>query len=173
MIWKLCYFFRKSPINVSFARSPFQHPVTSSLTCIFITDHGLIDAISVTEVSARLPTSKTIYSYTQVIWYKSLCTSRKWSLWIYVYVRLYTLIEFYHFLIGQKPHECKKCGKRFALGCNMKAHMKTHESPTSKFNIDIYSSKTEETNKHDVDENCPELEEEMSVDWKKIRNWII
>ena len=81
-----------------------------------------------------------------------------------VCVSLYTLIEFYHFLIGQKPHECKKCGKRFALGCNMKAHMKTHESPTSKLNIDIYSSKTEETNKHEVDENCPELEEEMSVD---------
>ena len=49
----------------------------------------------------------------------------------------------------------------------MKAHMKTHESPTSKFNIDIYSSKTEEKHNNEVDENCPELEEEMSVDWKK------
>ena len=49
----------------------------------------------------------------------------------------------------------------------MKAHMKTHESPTSKLNTDIYSSKIEETNKHEVDENCPELDEEMSVDWKK------
>ena len=49
----------------------------------------------------------------------------------------------------------------------MKAHMKTHESPTSKFNIDIYSSKTEEKHNDENDENCPELEEEMSVDWKK------
>ena len=49
----------------------------------------------------------------------------------------------------------------------MKAHMKTHESPTSKFNIDMYSSKTEEKHNNEVDENCPELEEEMSVDWKK------
>ena len=29
---------------------------------------------------------------------------------------------------GQKPHECHHCGKRFALGCNMKAHIKTHET---------------------------------------------
>ena len=28
---------------------------------------------------------------------------------------------------GQKPHECHICGKRFALGCNMKAHLKTHD----------------------------------------------
>ena len=42
--------------------------------------------------------------------------------------------------------------------------MKTHESPTSKLNVDLYSSKTEDTNTHEVDENCPELEEEMSVD---------
>lgn len=28
---------------------------------------------------------------------------------------------------GQKPHECHVCGKRFALGCNMKAHLKTHD----------------------------------------------
>ena len=28
---------------------------------------------------------------------------------------------------GEKPHQCGKCLKRFALGCNMKAHMKTHE----------------------------------------------
>ena len=29
--------------------------------------------------------------------------------------------------VGQKPHECIECGKRFALGCNMKAHLKTHD----------------------------------------------
>ena len=33
----------------------------------------------------------------------------------------------YFFISGQKPHECHKCGKRFALGCNMKAHLKTHD----------------------------------------------
>ena len=34
--------------------------------------------------------------------------------------------------LGQKPHECHKCGKRFALGCNMKAHLKTHDPNRNK-----------------------------------------
>ena len=36
-------------------------------------------------------------------------------------------VEFVFQFLGQKPHECTKCGKRFALGCNMKAHLKTHD----------------------------------------------
>ena len=32
------------------------------------------------------------------------------------------------YFLGQKPHECWKCGKKFALGCNMKAHLKTHDT---------------------------------------------
>ena len=41
------------------------------------------------------------------------------------------LIKFGCFILGQKPHECIKCGKRFALGCNMKAHLKTHDTNRS------------------------------------------
>ena len=34
------------------------------------------------------------------------------------------------FLIaGDRPHECEICQKRFALQCNLRAHMKTHEEP--------------------------------------------
>ncbi|GIY48042.1 hypothetical protein CDAR_499061 [Caerostris darwini] len=29
--------------------------------------------------------------------------------------------------IGDKPHSCKHCHKRFALACNLRAHLKTHE----------------------------------------------
>ena len=37
------------------------------------------------------------------------------------------------FIVGDKPHECLVCGKKFALQCNLRTHMKTHES---KYNID-------------------------------------
>ena len=42
-------------------------------------------------------------------------------------LKLLTHTLFFYFP-GQKPHECYKCGKRFALGCNMKAHLKTHDT---------------------------------------------
>lgn len=28
---------------------------------------------------------------------------------------------------GDKPHACELCNKRFALACNLRAHMKTHD----------------------------------------------
>ena len=28
---------------------------------------------------------------------------------------------------GDKPHHCDLCGKKFALACNLRAHMKTHD----------------------------------------------
>lgn len=30
-------------------------------------------------------------------------------------------------LTGDKPHSCDLCNKKFALACNLRAHMKTHE----------------------------------------------
>lgn len=30
--------------------------------------------------------------------------------------------------IGDKPHHCELCNKRFALACNLRAHMKTHDN---------------------------------------------
>ena len=31
------------------------------------------------------------------------------------------------FLPGDKPHACELCNKKFALACNLRAHLKTHE----------------------------------------------
>lgn len=31
------------------------------------------------------------------------------------------------FVPGDKPHSCELCNKKFALACNLRAHMKTHE----------------------------------------------
>ena len=67
----------------------------------------------------------------------------------------------YIIILGQKPHECKKCGKRFALGCNMKAHMKTHENPSSKFNISLYSPSSNVEERNRMEENEEDLGEEM------------
>lgn len=36
--------------------------------------------------------------------------------------------------LGDKPHACELCNKRFALACNLRAHMKTHEG-TSYYHI--------------------------------------
>ncbi len=33
---------------------------------------------------------------------------------------------------GDKPHACELCNKRFALACNLRAHMKTHEGTSRK-----------------------------------------
>ena len=35
---------------------------------------------------------------------------------------------------GDKPHACELCNKRFALACNLRAHMKTHEGKESILN---------------------------------------
>lgn len=34
---------------------------------------------------------------------------------------------FFFHLTGDKPHACELCNKRFALACNLRAHMKTHD----------------------------------------------
>ena len=43
-------------------------------------------------------------------------------------------------LSGEKPHQCGKCLKRFALGCNMKAHMKTHEEEEEREGVEAEKS---------------------------------
>lgn len=30
------------------------------------------------------------------------------------------------FIKGDKPHVCELCSKKFALACNLRAHIKTH-----------------------------------------------
>lgn len=45
---------------------------------------------------------------------------------------------------GDKPHICKLCHKRFALPCNLKAHLKLHHTP-------------EEQNTHQTSEPQPEI----------------
>ena len=69
-----------------------------------------------------------------------------------------------YIILGQKPHECKKCGKRFALGCNMKAHMKTHENPATKFNIDLYSATDERDGNIGIEEQEEEMDGEINVE---------
>jgi len=73
---------------------------------------------------------------------------------------LFGIITLPLIILGQKPHECKKCGKRFALGCNMKAHMKTHENPSSKYNIALYSPLTDAEENNEMEEH----DEEMSIE---------
>lgn len=34
---------------------------------------------------------------------------------------------FFYFFTGDKPHVCELCNKKFALACNLRAHLKTHE----------------------------------------------
>lgn len=33
--------------------------------------------------------------------------------------------------LGDKPHSCELCSKKFALACNLRAHMKTHEGEST------------------------------------------
>lgn len=40
--------------------------------------------------------------------------------------------------IGDKPHSCKHCHKRFALACNLRAHLKTHEGKSVQYIIQLY-----------------------------------
>lgn len=43
---------------------------------------------------------------------------------------IHQLIKSIFFLLhlpGDKPHACELCNKKFALACNLRAHLKTHE----------------------------------------------
>lgn len=43
-------------------------------------------------------------------------------IWLLNFVNL-----LFFFISGDKPHACELCNKKFALACNLRAHMKTHE----------------------------------------------
>lgn len=46
---------------------------------------------------------------------------------------------FYIFIYtGDKPHSCELCNKKFALACNLRAHMKTHEGNSILLNSYIF-----------------------------------
>lgn len=48
---------------------------------------------------------------------------------------------------GDKPHACELCNKRFALACNLRAHMKTHEGTALFFQYSFYN-KTNSSGRH-------------------------
>jgi hypothetical protein len=61
----------------------------------------------------------------------SILVTRKWNLtcWKRVpaaYMK-YLNVSYFFVVTGDKPHACELCHKKFALACNLRAHMKTHE----------------------------------------------
>lgn len=47
--------------------------------------------------------------------------------WKFVWWLIYYFLLYLAFVAGDKPHGCDICLKKFALACNLRAHMKTHE----------------------------------------------
>lgn len=48
----------------------------------------------------------------------------------------FNFFVFPFFVAGDKPHGCDICLKKFALACNLRAHMKTHEGKL----VEVYLS---------------------------------
>jgi len=65
---------------------------------------------------------------------------------IMIHKRLFSFLSH----AGNKPHACNSCPKRFALACNLRAHLKTHQD--------------EEDLPGDPDEESPEDEEILEDD---------
>lgn len=58
----------------------------------------------------------------------------------------------FSFLIGSKPFACTKCPKRFALACNLRAHLKTHQDEDNEM---------QDGDPDDPEEDSPEDEETL------------
>lgn len=54
---------------------------------------------------------------------------------IFIAISFEFFFSLFVFFTGDKPHACELCNKRFALACNLRAHMKTHEGKNDKFSI--------------------------------------
>ncbi len=74
------------------------------------------------------------------------------------------------FVSGNKPHACHICPKRFALACNLRAHLKTHQDDDGiqltmdhLDNMDSTSSPLEEENEEEQTEELITEEEALSL----------
>jgi len=52
---------------------------------------------------------------------------------------------------GNKPHSCHICPKRFALACNLRAHLKTHQEEDDNTSL-LMESQTEEEESEQLQE---------------------
>ena len=84
---------------------------------------------------------------------------------------------------GDKPHSCEICTKRFALACNLRAHMKTHDDEQQENCVrcgrifvassgDIKSGICQKCEDEPicVDEQTEEIEEAVNIRHKKFSN---
>lgn len=103
------------------------------------------------------------------------------------YSLFYFIVSFCSVLFkGDKPHACELCNKRFALACNLRAHMKTHEDEAQEQCVrcgkDFLSASAEikdgicrkcEDEPISVDDQEEEIEEPITIRHKKFSNKIM
>lgn len=91
--------------------------------------------------------------------------------------------KFFFTLTGDKPHACELCNKRFALACNLRAHMKTHDDEQQENCVrcgriflassgDIKSGICQKCEDEPicVDDQAEEIEEAVNIRHKKFSN---
>ena len=92
---------------------------------------------------------KVLMPYNNAILFASFfCSRRNWIVAV-IEDAMTLLLEFFSnlpwffvFISGDKPHSCELCHKKFALACNLRAHMKTHEGKCLKFFYIINTDKS-------------------------------